>query len=272
MTRLSERDIDELAAFAEELAAAAATVTLPHFRTGIAVEEKTGHFTSFDPVTEADRGSEALMRQIIGERYPDHGVLGEEHGRKQGSSPLTWVLDPIDGTRSFIAGIPLWGTLIGLNDGVRPTVGVMAQPYLGELFVGRPGRAELVRAGERRRLTSSKVTQLGNAILACTDTAMFTSEGERAAFNTLTSRTRLRRLGGDCYFYSMLAAGGIDLVVECKLEPYDIQALIPIIEGAGGIVTSWSGGDCQNGGQIVAAATPELHAAALDILKDAAAS
>lgn len=270
MTRLSEPEIVELTLFAEKLAAAAETVTLPHFRTGISVEAKEGHFTSFDPVTEADRGAETLIRQLITQHYPDHGVLGEEHGAKAGSSPLTWVLDPIDGTRSFISGIPLWGTLIALNDGAYPTIGVMAQPYLGEIFVGRPGLAELVRNGERRKLSTSKVTQLGNAILGCTDPEMFTSDIERAAFRELTTGTRLRRLGGDCYFYCMLAAGGIDIVVESRLEPYDIQALIPIIEGAGGVITSWTGEDCQNGGKVVAAATPELHTAALKILRKAA--
>jgi myo-inositol-1(or 4)-monophosphatase len=265
---LSPEEIDELATFALHLADAAAKVTLPHFRSGLSVDNKRGEFT-FDPVTAADRDAEEAIRSLIKSRYPAHGIHGEEHGRETGTSPLTWVIDPIDGTRSFITGVPLWGTLIALNDGTRPIVGVMDQPYIGERFLGRPGGSELIGKHGRRILRTSRCTTLEDALLGNTDPAMFRDEKAKAAFREVSARVKLRRFGGDCYFYCLLAAGTIDLVIEASLQPYDIQALIPVIEHAGGIVTSWSGGDPQMGGTVVAAATPELHAAALEILSKA---
>jgi len=266
---LDPRKIDELTSFAQELADAAATVTLPHFRSGLAVDNKRGQF-DFDPVTAADRDAETAIRKLIAKRYPEHSILGEEHGTHDGGGELTWILDPVDGTRSFISGVPLWGTLIGLNDGTKPVIGLMDQPYIGERFIGRPGGTELLRGGKALPLKVSSCTKLENALLGNTDPGMFTADAEKAAFREISSRVRLRRFGGDCYFYCLLAAGTLDLVVESSLQSYDIQALIPVIENAGGIVTTWSGKDPQNGGQVVAAATPELHAAALEILKPAA--
>lgn len=265
---LTPAEIDELSTFALHLADAAAKVTLPHFRSGLAVDNKRGEYV-FDPVTAADRDAEHAIRAMIGERYPDHGIFGEEHGREIGTSPLHWVIDPIDGTRSFISGVPLWGTLIALNDGTRPVIGVMDQPYVGERFIGRPGGSELVGPRGTVPLKTSRCTKLEDALLGNTDPGMFRIDGERAAFREISARVRLRRFGGDCYFYALLAAGTLDLVVESSLQPYDIQALIPIIEQAGGIVTTWTGGDPQMGGHVVAAATPELHAAALEILSKA---
>lgn len=266
---LSPQKIDELAHFALELGEAAAAVTLPHFRSGLSVDNKRGRF-AFDPVTAADRDGEEAIRKLIAERYPDHGILGEEHGKHDGASGLTWVIDPIDGTRSFIAGVPLWGTLIALNDGTRPVIGLMEQPYIGEKFLGRPGGSELIGPAGTTPLKTSACTKLEDALLGNTDPGMFHRDDEKAVFRELTSKVKLRRFGGDCYFYCLLAAGSLDLVVESALEPYDIQALIPIIENAGGVVTSWSGGDAQRGGQVLAAANHELHAAALKILSPAA--
>ncbi|HMM13043.1 MAG TPA: histidinol-phosphatase [Parvibaculum sp.] len=266
---LSPKDIDELSTFALRLADAASAVTLPHFRSGLAVDNKRGEYT-FDPVTAADRDAEAAIRELIKSHYPSHGIFGEEHGREEGESPLTWVIDPIDGTRSFISGVPLWGTLIALNDGTRPVIGLMDQPYIGERFLGRPGGSELIGKHGRRILRTSQCTKLEDALLGNTDPGMFKEERARAAFREISSRVRLRRFGGDCYFYCLLAAGCIDLVIEASLQPYDIQALMPVIEHAGGIVTTWTGDDPQMGGSVVAAATPELHAAALEILSKAA--
>ncbi|MDO8422187.1 MAG: histidinol-phosphatase [Parvibaculum sp.] len=265
---LSPAEIDDLTAFAHRLADAAAEVTLPHFRSGIAVDNKRGDF-KFDPVTAADRDAEAAIRALINAEYPSHGIYGEEHGREKGSSENYWVIDPIDGTRSFIAGVPLWGTLIALNDGTKPVVGMMDQPYIGERFIGRPGGSELVTRFGRSTLKTSACTTLEDAILGNTDPAMFRIDAEKAAFREVSQKIKLRRFGGDCYFYALLAAGTIDLVIESSLQPYDIQAMIPIIENAGGVVTSWTGADPQMGGNVVAAATPELHAAALAILKPA---
>ncbi|MDR3498994.1 MAG: histidinol-phosphatase [Parvibaculum sp.] len=265
---LTPAAIDELSTFALRLADAAAEVTLPHFRSGLDVDNKRGNF-AFDPVTAADRDAEQAIRTLIGKHYPTHGIFGEEHGREAGSSPLHWVIDPIDGTRSFISGVPLWGTLIALNDGARPVIGIMDQPYIGERFIGRPGSSELISRHGRRTLRTSRCTRLEDALLGNTDPAMFREEAARAAFREVSSRVKLRRFGGDCYFYCLLAAGTLDLVIESSLQPYDVQALIPIIENAGGIVTSWTGTDAQMGGHVVAAATPELHAAALEILSKA---
>lgn len=265
---LTPADIDELSNFALTLADAAAEVTLPHFRSGLAVDNKHGDYV-FDPVTAADRDAEQAIRTLIGKHYPSHGIFGEEHGREAGTSPLHWVIDPIDGTRSFISGVPLWGTLIALNDGTRPVIGVMDQPYIGERFVGRPGSSELVGPRGTVRLKTSTCTKLEEALLGNTDPGMFKIDAERAAFREISAQVRLRRFGGDCYFYALLAAGTLDLVIESSLQPYDIQALIPIIENAGGIVTSWTGGDPQMGGNVIAAATPELHAAALERLSKA---
>ena len=264
-TNLNDDEIEELRAFSTELADAAARVTLKHFRSPIVVDNKLDG-NAFDPVTIADRDAETAIRTLIEARYPDHGVVGEEHGQQAGTSPLHWVLDPIDGTRSFIAGVPLWGTLIALNDGTYPTVGIMDQPYLDERFIGQPGKTILVRKGESRELKTRACASLSEAILGCTDPVIFTEAGEYDAFAKVRSLARLTRYGGDCYFYSLIAAGHIDLVVEAALQPYDIQALIPIVEGAGGIITAWDGGDPQQGGRVVAAGDARVHREALDIL------
>lgn len=264
-TELSIAKINELRAFSIELADAAAHVTLRHFRSQISVDNKLAG-ADFDPVTVADRDAETAIRSLIGSRYPEHGVVGEEHGQQNGTSPLHWVLDPIDGTRSFIAGVPLWGTLIALNDGAYPTVGLMDQPYIEERFVGEPGKTTLIRKGETRQLKTRACASLSEAILGCTDPVIFTEPGEYEAFAQARSIARLTRYGGDCYFYSLIAAGHIDLVIEAALQPYDIQALIPIVEGAGGIITAWDGGDPQQGGRVIAAGDQRVHEEALVIL------
>lgn len=268
---LTPSEFDEFANFITELGDAAAKVTLPHFRAGADVDHKPG-IHKFDPVTIADRDAEAAIRALIGERYPTHGIHGEEHGREKGASPLNWVIDPVDGTRSFIAGVPLWGTLIALNDGAKPVLGLMDQPYLRERYIGRPGGSIRITPDATRVLSTSKTIQLENALLGTTDPLLFTDNREAAAFNAVRSKARLTRYGGDCYFYCLLAAGTLDLVIESGLQPYDIQALIPIIENAGGLVTDWKGGDAQKGGQVIAAANRELHKAALDLLAPAASA
>jgi histidinol phosphatase-like enzyme (inositol monophosphatase family) len=198
---LSSQDIDELATFALELADAAAEVTLPYFRAGLDVDHKSGKY-AFDPVTAADREGEAAIRKLITTRYPEHGIFGEEHGKHTGSSGLTWVLDPIDGTRSFICGVPLWGTLIALNDGTRPVIGVMDQPYIGERFVGRPSGTTLIGPRGTVPLKTSNCIRLADAKLGNTDAGMFINPVEKEAFREISSKVRLRRFGGDCYFYA----------------------------------------------------------------------
>ena len=254
-----------LIAFADRLADASAEAILPHFRQNTAVDDKPG-MGKFDPVTIADREAERVMRELIEAEHPDHGIVGEEFGNKPASSAYTWVLDPIDGTRAFIMGMPLWGTLIGtLEDGI-PVAGTMNQPFTGERFVGSADRAVCRRGGEETILTTSDTCSLKDTMLASTSPEMFSEGAEMDAFERVSGACRMTRYGGDCYAYCMLAAGQLDLVVEAGLNSYDIVALIPIVEGAGGIVTTWDGGSAADGGQIVAAANAELHQYALDCL------
>lgn len=264
---LTDAELREFLAFAGTLADAAAGVVRPLFRAGLAVDDKSRD-RSYDPVTAADQEAEAAMRSLIRTHYPNHGIHGEEHGREAGSSPLTWVLDPIDGTRAFITGMPLWGTLIALHDGHRPVLGVMDQPYTGERFVGsRLGGILSARDGTHA-LEVRPCATLDEATLLCTHPGIFERGVELPAFQALEQRAKLTRFGGDCYGYCMLAYGFADLVVEAGLQPYDIQALVPIIEAAGGIVTNWTGGPAWNGGQVLAAGDRRLHAEALQVLAE----
>jgi histidinol phosphatase-like enzyme (inositol monophosphatase family) len=250
--------------FFRRIAGAAARETLPRFRRFADVLNKVE--SGFDPVTEADREAERAIRKLIKAEHPDHGILGEEFGAENATSDHLWVIDPIDGTRSFISGIPLWGTLVGLNYRGDAVAGMMAQPFTGELFYATDGEAwHEGPHGGRERLSTRKTTSLDHATLCTTTPSLFQGD-RRDAYDRLERAVRLPRYGTDCYGYAMLASGNIDLVVEVGLQPYDIVALIPIIEAAGGKITEWNGGPAEEGGGIVAAATPELHAAAMDAL------
>lgn len=260
---LSAEQIAEFRGFAEQLADAAASAITPYFRADLAVEDKGGRL--YDPVTVADKAAEDAMRELILARYPSHGILGEEAGVAVGTSPLTWVLDPIDGTRAFITGLPLWGTLIALNDGTCPVVGVMNQPFTGERFIGTPDGAW---AGARA-LKTRACGDLAAATLMCTTPDMFDTPARKAAFEQVASQARLMRYGGDCYAYCMLASGFVDVIVEASLQPYDVQALMPIIQGAGGVITAWDGSSAQQGGCVVACGDPALHAQVVALLREA---
>jgi myo-inositol-1(or 4)-monophosphatase len=249
--------------FAVRVAAAAGAVILPHFRETIAVEDKGGP-RGYDPVTEADRAAEAVIRAEVARAYPDHGVHGEEHGRRSGASPYTWVIDPIDGTKSFILGQLHWATLIALHDGTRPVLGVAHQPFVGETFVGMiDDVAEWRRGGERRTLRTRRCAAVGEAIVATTDPRHFQDARQRAAYGVATDGARLVRYGGDCYCYTQLAMGLVDIVIETGLQPYDVQALIPLVQAAGGAITNWQGGACDQGGDVLACGDAALHAALL---------
>jgi myo-inositol-1(or 4)-monophosphatase len=256
----------ELEDFALELAHTAGGIAQAHFRQPITVENKGG--SAFDPVTNADRSIERVLRAAIVDRYPDHGIVAEEEGERAGRGEYTWYIDPIDGTRAFMTGSPLWGTLIGLTRGAQPLFGVLVQPVLEEVFFGGPNGSWLIKADRRERLRSRACTKLGDAVLTCTHPNMF-SGAHATAFRTLADKCLLHRFGGDCYNYAMLAAGFVDLVVEGQLKPFDIVPLLPILEGAGCVVTDWRGDKPLKGGYVVAAATPELHAAALAVLRTA---
>ncbi|MEK1890534.1 MAG: histidinol-phosphatase [Phyllobacterium sp.] len=250
--------------FLKQIASVAAEQTLPRFRNISLIDNKFE--SGFDPVTEADREAERAIRVLINEVYPDHGILGEEFGSENLDHSHIWVIDPIDGTRAFISGIPVWGTLAGLTVDGDAVAGVMAQPFTNELFLCDGEASWYEGPGGTRRLTTRKTRDLADATLFTTTPALFKGE-ERTAYDSVERRVKLARYGTDCYAYAMLAAGFVDLVIETGLHPYDIVALIPIIEKAGGVVTTWDGGPAENAGSVVAAATLELHAQAMALLQ-----
>jgi histidinol phosphatase-like enzyme (inositol monophosphatase family) len=251
------------AEFLRRIATAAAAETLPRFRQQTTVDNKVAE--GFDPVTEADRAAERAIREVICARFPEHGILGEEHGGERLDNSHVWVIDPIDGTRAFISGLPVWGTLVGLTVEGRAEAGLMSQPFTGELFYCDGSVSRYEGPGGARDLATRATTDVGAATLFTTTPAML-SGAKREAYDRLESRVRLARYGVDCYALAMVAAGFVDIVVEGGLQPYDIVALIPIITRAGGVVTRWDGGPAETGGDVVAAASPALHAKALDIL------
>ena len=270
---LSDSCLGELTELANALADRAGSASLQYFRAPDLDADDKGDDGKgagrFDPVTAADRAAERVMRELLAARRPDDAVFGEEEARTAGSSGLTWVLDPIDGTRAFISGLPVWGTLIALDDGSRGRIGIVDQPYIGERFVGVIGNARveawMTGPAGRRPLHTRPCPGLERATVFTTDPFLFTA-AEAEAFAVIRGRARLTRYGTDCYAYALLAMGLVDLVIETGLAAYDIAAHVPIIEAAGGRVTDWQGHDCRWGGRAVAAGSIEVHAAALEIL------
>lgn len=261
-------ELEALLALAERLAEAAGAAILPWFRAeGLGVEDKRLRGV-FDPVTEGDKGGERAIREILAAERPQDAVWGEEYGRSEGSSGYEWILDPIDGTRSFICGLAHWGILIGLYWRGRPVAGVVAQPFIGERFAARIGGGAFHRRdGATRALRTRSCAALAEAVLFTTDPRIFDPlAGERAAYDSLERAVRMARYGADCYGYAMVAAGQADLVVEAGLAIYDVAPLIALVTEAGGVITDWRGGDCSQGGRVVAAGDARLHAQALEAL------
>ena len=253
--------------FAHALADRSGGVIRPYFRKTLAVANKGGR-AAFDPVTAADRAAERILRKAILARYPNHGIVGEEYGNVAGEGRYHWVIDPIDGTRAFIMGSPLWGTLIGLIDGTRPALGLMDQPFTTERFWSDGRRARWRRPdGRQQSLRTRPCARLADAILSSTHPDLFASGEEAVRFSALKSRVLMTRYGGDCYGYCLLAAGCVDLIVEAGLKPYDVVALIPIVEAAGGLITTWDGAPATAGGRIVAAGDKRVHQEAMAILR-----
>jgi myo-inositol-1(or 4)-monophosphatase len=259
----------DFAAFVEHLARVSGEVILPFFRSAIGAEDKS-RSGPFDPVTEADRGAEAAMRRLIGQTFPAHGVVGEEYGSDRPDAEYVWVLDPIDGTKSFISGMPTWGTLIGLMHRGQPVYGMMSQPFTRERFFGDGKRSRLrTLAATRgdsppsewmtRPLHARSCASLSEATLFTTSPLLIPDEADREAYRRVEGGVRLTRYGGDCYAYCALAAGFVDLVIETNLKPHDIVALTPIVEGAGGVVTTWDGEDPTKGGRILAAGDRRVY-------------
>jgi histidinol phosphatase-like enzyme (inositol monophosphatase family) len=261
---ISETEQANILATAHEMADAGRPIALHYFRTDKqSIENKLD--TGFDPVTIADKNIELAFRDVLASHRPDDGILGEEFAAKNSSSGMTWVLDPIDGTRGFISGTPTWGMLIALHDGQKPVFGVIDQPYTQERFIGGFGVARMERAGESVDISVRSCASLSVATLFSTMPDIG-DDMEISAFNRVVDACNLTRFGMDCYAYALLAVGQIDLVIEAQLNPYDIQAPIALVEAAGGIVTNWQGGPADQGGQVIAAGDPNIHAAAMALL------
>jgi myo-inositol-1(or 4)-monophosphatase len=252
-------DFSAALALAEQLADVARRIAVRHFRTPLTVERKADG----SPVTVADREIETQMRRMIRAAFPRHAIQGEEFA-SEGSGEFTWVLDPIDGTKSFITGFPLFGSLIALLQGGRPVLGVIEAAALGERWVGCEGRPTLFN-GRQVRTSACRATE--QAVVYTTTPETFDA-GERRRFEALSARAALRRFGGDCYLYGMLAGGHCDLVIEVQLKPHDFMAAIPVVEGAGGRISDWRGAPLgtASDGRVVAAATEALWRQAISEL------
>lgn len=252
----------DFAAFVDKLGDVACDAILPFFRTALDTEDKSKG-GRFDPVTEADRAAEAAMRRMIESQFPAHGIIGEEFGSKRPDAEYVWVLDPIDGTKAFISGLPTWGVLIGLLHKGKPCYGMMVQPFTHERFVGDTTTATWTGTGlgptrGRRRLGTRRCATLKEATVMTTSPLLYAGE-KLEALRRIEAEARLVRYGCDCYAFAMLAAGHVDCVVESGVQPYDVIALIPIVEGAGGVMTDWKGGNAAEGGDIVASGDRRLH-------------
>jgi myo-inositol-1(or 4)-monophosphatase len=264
---LSAEELSAFVALGHRMCNASGEVINRYFRQPVEVTDKADKGPGvYSPVTKADQGSEKAIRALINETFPDHGIKGEEFGDENLDAEFVWVIDPIDGTKAFITGFTSWGTLIALQKNGEAVLGIMNQPYVGERFIGTPEGTTL--NGEA--INSRACPAFEHARLGITEEAMMQTDAQRRVYKMIADQVGYLRLGGDCYNYALLAAGHIDLVIEGDLMPWDIQALIPIVEGAGGIITLWDGAPIRAGGWVVAAGDAELHARAVDILKDAA--
>jgi histidinol phosphatase-like enzyme (inositol monophosphatase family) len=264
MTPASTPDWDELTRFAIALAEASARAILPHFRQNTDVEVKGGPV--WDPVTEGDRAGERAIRALIEAHYPEHGIQGEEYGLKEARSPFTWVLDPVDGTRAFICGMPTWATLIGLSVDGKPVLGLMNQPVVGDMFYGNPHGAWHAYRGTTAPIATRKGMTLSRAMIGTTAPELYRSAENQRRFQALKAKAQLTRYGGDAYFFCMMAAGHIDIAMDCGLQPYDIIPLLPIVTGAGGVAAEWTGADMAQGGNVITAGSAALLEEALEIM------
>ena len=254
-----------LIAFANRLADTSGAVIRPLFRQRIDVAHKKGRH-DFDPVTEADKGAERAIREVVTRERPNDGVLGEEYPETQGTSGYRWILDPVDGTRAFITGRHEWGSLIALEKDGKPVLGILDQPVLGERFVGVNGKSHLIQMGKASPLEVRSCASLADAILCATDPGAYFSKEQLSAFSRVDSAVKMTRYGGDCYLFAALALGFVDVVVEANFNAWDIAALIPLVEGAGGVITDWQGGSAQSGKTILACGDRRVHVEAMKLL------
>jgi histidinol phosphatase-like enzyme (inositol monophosphatase family) len=266
VSSLARAHFADLIKLAHELADSSRSVILPQFRRPMAVANKAGA-AAFDPVTKADQGAERTITRLIRKRVPEHGIVGEEYGKHREDAAYQWVIDPIDGTRSFITGTPMWGTLIGLLNEGDPVLGLMDQPFTGERFWSeRTAAYTRIGDGKPRRLRTRACPRVADALIMTTSPDLFERGAEADGFARIKRETRMTRYGGDCYAYCLLAHGLVDLVIEAGLKSYDVVALIPIVERAGGRMTTWDGRPATSGGRIVASGDPALHDKVLKLL------
>lgn len=249
-------DILERLTVMRELQARAREITLPLFRNPGEAENKAR--TGYDPVTQADKDAEAALRSILHETFPDDAIIGEEFDDVAGSSDWEWTLDPIDGTRAFMAGVPVWSTLIAVSYVGRPLLGLIDLPALNIAYWGEPDHAWREDTDGKRDISVRPCGAINQAVLGCTEPMAMLNAGELAAYNIIRSAARFARLGLDAMGYGLVAEGRMDIIIESALKPCDVRALIPIIEGAGGKITNWHGGSCVDGGQVVAVGDPDL--------------
>jgi myo-inositol-1(or 4)-monophosphatase len=258
----------EFTAFAKMAAVESGRAILPHFRSQLAIDNKLAEKgEGWDPVTAGDRAAEEVIRRLIEKHYPTHGIIGEEFGTKEAKSDFTWILDPIDGTRAFVIGMPTWATLIGLYYQDQPFIGVMHQPFVGDLFVGNPDGAWLINGETERKLKAASTRDLSTALVGTTAPHLYTDPVSARGLTAINAQCRSMRYGGDAYFFALVAAGLLDVAMDCGLQIYDIAALIPIMRGAGATVGTWTDNYPAKGGNILAAATPELYEQAGDCFR-----
>ncbi len=255
-------EVKDYMVFGQSILEEAGDIALQYFRTSLVVDNKKAD-GGFDPVTQADKAVETFIRQRLAAEFPDHGIIGEEFGTSNTQHPIQWIIDPIDGTRSFMTGMTGWGILLGMiNDGV-PAIGFMHQPYIGETWIGSASGTRFLRNGKSTNVVARRNIKIADSVLYSTHPEMFQNPQGLRNFGKLSKQVKLMRFGGDCYAYCLLAMGFIDIIVEDDLQPYDILPLIPIIEGAGGITTDLAGNPPHQGGLVVTAASRELHEQAL---------
>lgn len=266
MTSPTTPSLKALLSHAHDLADQSGKVILPHFRKVLAVDDKSAG-ASFDPVTKADRAAERVISRSIKKRFPEHGIVGEEFGIDLPHARFRWVIDPIDGTRSFITGAPMWGTLIGLLEANSPILGLVDHPFTAErCWSGQDAAYARGPSGRARRIATRACTRIEDAFVMTTSPDLFEAGIETEKFLRVKARARMTRFGGDCYAYFLLASGLIDLIMEAGLKTYDVVALIPVIERAGGRITTWDGRPATDGGRIIAAGDPVLHERVLKLI------
>ncbi len=263
----SRNDIDLRLTAACDMAERVRALTLPAFVRGLDSENKN-HKGVFDPVTEADKGAERLLRGLIEKTFPGDSIVGEEYPEKIGDNDWSWCLDPIDGTRAFVAGVPVWGTLIAVSYRDEPIIGIIDHPALSERYVGAPGKAWRETHAGKAVLKTKACAKLDDAVLSCTEPMAMLSRSQLGAYELIRRTVRFTRLGLDAYAYALTAAGRMDLVLEAGLAPYDIRSHIPIIKGAGGAVSTWHGGNAKDGGAIICVGDERLLEQVYPYLQD----